>query len=39
MADLEQNKKKIIDYLKTVILFGKLFIDYCGALLELKCVW
>jgi len=44
MADLVQNKKKIIEYLKSVLMeqsfyLVNVFLDYCGALWEIECVW
>jgi len=43
MADLVQNKKKIIEYLKCVLMeqsiyFANVFLDYCGALWEIECL-
>jgi hypothetical protein len=44
MADLVQNKKKIIEYLKSVLMeysfyLVNLFLVYCRALWEIECVW
>jgi hypothetical protein len=43
MADLVQNKKEIIEYLKSVLMeqsfyLVNVFLDYCGALWEIECV-
>jgi len=43
MADLVQNKEKIIDYHKSVLMeqsfyLVNVFLDYCGALWEIECV-
>jgi len=44
MADLVPNKEKIVDYLKSVLMEQSLylvnvFLDYCGALWEMECIW
>ena len=43
MADLAQNRKKIIEYLKSVLMeesiyLVNVFLDYCGALWEIECL-
>jgi hypothetical protein len=44
MADLLQNKKKIIEYLKSVLMeqsfyVVNIFLGNCGAQWEIECVW